>query len=103
MRQGDRAAAQEAFETAVDHADAMLLNSSQSYSALDARGLAFCGLALCVGGHYLPVAVEAYRAARAINRDAGIVGRVLRLFDALAVADSENRIIGVRLAAAGEA
>jgi hypothetical protein len=64
--------------------------------------LALSGLALCEGGHLLPEAIAASRAARAINRDAGIVGRVLRLLDALAPADTEGVLAGVREAAAGE-
>jgi hypothetical protein len=43
----------------------------------------------------------AYRAARAINSEAGVVGRVLRLFDALAAADAEEVLAGVRAAAGG--
>ena len=41
-------------------------------------------------------------AARAINKDAGIVQRVLRLFDELAKADAVGILQKVRAAAAGE-
>ena len=46
----------------------------------------------------------AYRAARAINKDAGIVGRVLRLLDALALAHPQGAemLAAVRAAAVGE-
>ena len=47
-------------------------------------------------------AIEVYRAARAINKDAGVVGRVLRLFDTLAESDAAGALAGVRAAAAGE-
>ncbi len=47
-------------------------------------------------------AKEAYKAARAINSDAGIVGRVLQLFDALAKTDTAGILAEVRAEAAGE-
>ncbi len=100
-----------------------------TFDALDAKGLACCGLALCDGtgagfapsadgivaatkpapttAHpaptHLNAATAAYRAARAINRDAGIVGRVLRLLDALAAAHGQGAAILApgRAAAAG--
>jgi hypothetical protein len=46
--------------------------------------------------------MESYRAARAINKDKGIVQITLRLFDALAVADSGGILKDVRLVASGE-
>ncbi len=102
LRQGDRAAAQEAFTAAVAQADAMLGHSAQNYNALDSKALALCGLALCEGSQHLPAAMEAYRAAQAINQDAGVVGRVVRLFEALAVVDREGVLVGVREAVRGE-
>jgi tetratricopeptide (TPR) repeat protein len=96
LRQGDGAAAQEAFAAAVAQADALLAHTPQYYAALDSRGLA-----LCEAGNLVSEAVAAFRAARAINRDAGIVKRVLRLFDALAVADTAGVLAGVRDAANG--
>ncbi len=101
LRQGDRAAAKEAFSSAVTSADALLGHSEKNYGALDAKGLDLCGLALCEGNkNYIPDAIKAYSSARAVNRDAGIV--VLRLFDELAKADSAELLAGVRAAAAGE-
>ncbi len=97
LRQGAGPAAREAFNAAVAQADQMLAHSAQNYGALDARGLALCGLAL--GGDVesagISGAIDAYRAARAINREAGVVGRVLRLFGALAAADTEGVLAGV--------
>jgi len=101
-RQGDTTAAQEAFAAAISQTDELLSYTAQNYTALDAKGLALCGLALCDGVNRTSAAIEAYRAARAINKDAGIVGRVLRLFSALAVADSAGVLKEVRAAAAGE-
>jgi len=101
LRQGDGAAAPEAFAAAVAQADALLTHTPQYYAALDSRGLALCGLALCEAGNLVSEAVAAFRAARAINRDAGIVKRVLRLFDALAAVDTAGVLAGVRAAANG--
>jgi len=111
LRQGEHAAAQEAFAAAVAQADALLAHTPQYYAALDSRGLALCGLALCEarnprnqvsGRNLVSEAAAAFRAARAINRDAGIVSRVLRLFDALAAVDTAGVLEGVRAAANGQ-
>jgi len=101
LRQADRPAAQEAFVAAVQQAEQLLAHSAQNYAALDSKGLALSGLALCEGPQHVAAAIAAYRAARAINKDAGIVGRVLRLFDELAKADSTRILKEVRAAAAG--
>ena len=119
LRQGDRAAAQEAFTAALAQADALLALTAQNFAALDSKGLALAGLVLCenlVGAGLVPAlgadtrpaptqaAIAAYRAARAIDKDAGIVGRVLRLLDALASAHPQGAemLAAVRAAAAGE-
>jgi tetratricopeptide (TPR) repeat protein len=101
LRQGDNQAAQEAFGAAIAQANEMVKYSELNFKALDSKGLALCGLALCGDSSQLPTAIEAYRAARAINKDAGAVMRVLRLFDALAIADTTNVLAGVRAVAAG--
>ncbi len=72
------------------------------YSALDAKGLALCGLVLCRGAVPAPVdaptnvtgrgdpaptlndAIETFRKARKIAPHAGVVKSVLRLFDEVA-------------------
>ena len=107
LRQADHSAAQETFAAAVQHAEQMLAHTAQNYAALDAKGLACCGLALCEGAQHIAVEtirriVSTFRAARAINKDAGIVKRVLRLFDELAKADTAGILQDVRAAAAGE-
>lgn len=102
LRQEDVATAQVAFTEAVTQAETMLTHSAQNYNALDSKGLALCGLAVCGDAGRVAEAAEAYRAARAINKDAGVVGRVLRLFDTLAEADAAGTLAGVRAAAAGE-
>ena len=101
-KQSDLRTAREAFAEAVERAEMLLTHSPQSFRALDSKGLALCGLAVLGEAGRVGEAVEAYRAARAINRDAGVVGRVLRLFDALAQADAAGVLAGVRAAAAGE-
>jgi hypothetical protein len=68
----------------------------QLYNAVDAKRLALCGDAARVND-----AIAAYRAAREINKDAGFVKWVLRLFDALAVMDTDGILRDVRPAASG--
>jgi tetratricopeptide (TPR) repeat protein len=102
LKQGDAAAACEAFTEAVAQAEMMLGRSAQNFRALDSKGLGLCGLAVCGDAGRVAEAAEAYRAARAINRDAGIVKRVMRLFDTLAGEDKAGALAGVRASAAGE-
>jgi tetratricopeptide (TPR) repeat protein len=106
LRQGDRGAAQAAFTAAVDAADAILAHTAEYYEALDAKGLALAGLALCEPERdyvtrRLDQAQTAYGAARAITQDAGIVARVLRRLDALAEAAPAGLLDDVRAAAGG--
>lgn len=102
LRQDDRGAACEAFQAAVAHADSLLALTAENYDALDAKGLALAGLALCEGPQHLPAAIDAYRAARQIFAGAGTVACVVRLLDALAVADTASILGEVRRPAAGE-
>jgi tetratricopeptide (TPR) repeat protein len=102
LRTGDLAAAQEAFQAAVAQAEAQLSYSEQVYKALDAKGLSLCGLALALGDDdFISAAMEAYRKAREITKDAGVVTDVLRLFDALKPADSAGVLAEVRAVAEG--
>ena len=66
------------------------------------KGLALSGLALCQNSEHIPAAKEAYKAARAINSDAGVVGRALQLFDTLAKADTAGILAEIRVQAARE-
>jgi tetratricopeptide (TPR) repeat protein len=106
IRQEDGEAAREAFAAAVACADEILAHTPQFIGALEAKGLALTGLALCGDepAVRLAAAIEAYRAARDINCDAGRVKRVLRRLDALAqaVAAGEVTLAQVRAAAGGE-
>jgi tetratricopeptide (TPR) repeat protein len=102
LRTGDSAAAQAAFQEAVAQAEAQLSYSEQVYGALDSKGLALCGLALATEDKgFIPPALDAYRKAREITTDAGIVADVLRLFDALQEADAAGVLTEVREVAAG--
>ncbi|MCP4701869.1 MAG: tetratricopeptide repeat protein [Gammaproteobacteria bacterium] len=104
LRQADKIAAREVFDAAIASADKLLEYTAQNYDALHTRGAALCGLALCADSSEMMVkpservrqAMEAYRAAQKITSAAGIVGRALRLFDALAMADESGVLAGVR-------
>lgn len=98
----DRDSARERFTAMIGETDALLEHTPELFKALDAKALALAGLALLDGAQHIPAAIAAYRAARAINRDAGIVARTLRLLDLLATADDAGLLRDVRAAAAGE-
>jgi hypothetical protein len=100
-RQGDVAAARDAFTESLKQVEALLERNAQNGYALYSKGLALCGLALCGNTDRLAEAAEAYRAARAIITDAGVVRRALLLFDALASADSAGVLAGTRAVVAG--
>ena len=102
LSQGHRAAAREAFKTALNQANELLAQSPKFYAALDSKALALCGLALCESPSHLPAAKEAFAAARALTSAPGIVARVLRLFDAFAQADPTGILTEIRPYAAGE-
>ena len=102
LRQQDLTAARDAFVTAVAQADAMLANNAESEQALDSKALALCGLALCGEPQHLSAAVAAYRKAREVNKNVGIVRKRLESFDALAVADSAGILAEVRSVAGGD-
>jgi tetratricopeptide (TPR) repeat protein len=101
LRQGDRAAAAEAFSAAAAHAGVMLERCEQNYNALDAKGLAMAGLAVIEGAHRAAEAIAAFRAARAITSAPGHVSRLMRLLDALKPADEANILAAVYEAATG--
>jgi tetratricopeptide (TPR) repeat protein len=101
LRQRDLPAAREAFTETVVHAE-LLLKYEANFRALYSKGLALCGLALCDHPRHTAAAVEAFKMARAINKDAGVVKRVVRLFDTLAEADAGGVLEGIRATAAGE-
>lgn len=92
--------ARKMFAAAVQQVDATLAYN-KSYLVLDSKGLALCGLALCEDKKYITEAINTYKEARAIAREAGVTGRVQRLFDALASADGAGLLNRVRATAIG--
>jgi tetratricopeptide (TPR) repeat protein len=101
LRQGRIQSAQEAFMKSIAQADEILARTPDYYSALDAKGLALCGLAICDGKQHIATAIETFRRARKIAPHAGVVKSVLRLFDELVKCDVEGVLAGVRKAAEG--
>jgi tetratricopeptide (TPR) repeat protein len=118
LRQGERETAQGAFTKSIAQADEILAKTPDYYSALDAKGLALCGLILAgrgavpapdgdaiIGqGDPAPTvddAIETFRKAREIAPHAGVVKSVLRLFDELLKCDEDGILKGVREAVEG--
>ena len=102
LRLGDGRAAEQILAAAVTEASRILEANPDNYQALDSKALVICCLVLCGELGRAAEAIETYRAARQINRDAGVVKRVLQLFDALAVLDKDGALAEVRAVAAGE-
>jgi hypothetical protein len=102
LREGQTEPARLALTEAVAQADRLLEHTSDNYAVLDSKALALCGLALLGDAARLSEARVAVQAARAINRDAGVVRRVVRRFAALAVADHGDVLAPIRAIVAGE-
>jgi hypothetical protein len=102
FREKDLSAARETFTAAIDRADGLLAMTPDRYDALDAKALALCGLVLCGDKEEIPAARAALAAARKVTSAPGVVKRVLQLFDALAVGDTNRLLADVRSVAAGE-
>jgi tetratricopeptide (TPR) repeat protein len=123
LLQRDEVAARGAFVRAIGQADEILSKTAEYYSALDAKGLAICGLILAgrgdpsmptetnddktvppdkstvSAGRVAPTiddAIETFRKARKIAPHAGVVKSVLRLFDELVKCDEEGVLKDVR-------
>ena len=117
--QGERETAQEAFIKSIAQADEILAKTPDYYSALDAKGLAMCGLILVkdltgfteslTGGEsrgenlsgLVEQAIETFQKARKIAPHAGVVKSVLRLFDELVKCDEGEILKDVRKAVEG--
>jgi tetratricopeptide (TPR) repeat protein len=76
-RQNDLPAAREAFTAALAHADSLLAHTPEYFAALDAKALALAGLGESENAR------AAYQAARAVNRETGVVQRATRLLNQL--------------------
>jgi len=90
------------FQTALNQVNAELSQGRKDYRILDIKGLNLSGLVLCGETEQLLEAIASYRAARAIHKGKGVIAEVTRLFDALAVCDTDGILSEVRAAAAGE-
>jgi hypothetical protein len=115
LRQSERETAKQAFAKSVGQADGILSKTPDYFGALDARGLALCGLALTgtLEGHserkrdgedrsgLVQQAIETFRAARKVTSAAGVVKRVLRLFDELVKCNQEGVLAEIRKSAEG--
>jgi len=115
LRQGDVSAEQQSFTRAIAQADEILAKTPEYYDALDAKGLALCGLALCADNGqrtmdngngqssmvYRQQAIETFKHARMIAPHAGVVKSVLRLFDELVKCDEAGILKDVRKAVEG--
>jgi tetratricopeptide (TPR) repeat protein len=102
LRQGDTAAASNAFDLALGEAEAQLAGTARGYLAAYAKALALAGLALCRDSALTTAAAAAYGDARDISAAPGIIVDELMKLDALAVADPAETLKPVRAAAAGE-
>ncbi|MBZ0315031.1 MAG: tetratricopeptide repeat protein [Anaerolineae bacterium] len=118
LRSGDGGTARQQFDDAVKGASEIVAKDARLYSILDVKALALTGLALATAKQadpatsgavvdFIKQAVEAYQAARMVTASQGVVNRVLRLHDALAVvAEGDAALMAqlaeVRKAAAGE-
>jgi tetratricopeptide (TPR) repeat protein len=103
LQQGDRAAAQEACTASIAHSNVLLERDAQNVDALDAKMLSLCALAICKGRQSsgsteAAEALTAYRAARALNQDAGVVSRLLRLLGLLMAQDTLGALESVKAA-----
>ena len=123
LRQGDTETAREAFVKSITQADEILAKTPDFYDALDAKGLALVGVGLLrrmekssdtgmpqdvvnaseksPARTEIGQAIECFLAARLIAPHAGVVKRVLRLFDELVKCDAEADLKEVRKAIEG--
>jgi len=102
LRLGNVSLARQVFADAITQTDELLSKTPNFYSALDAKGLGLCGLALCNDKQQIPAAIGTFRAARKIAPHAGVIKRLLRLFDELVKCDEEGILTDVRDAVEGK-
>jgi tetratricopeptide (TPR) repeat protein len=102
LRQKEVAIAYQSFMRAITQANEILAKTPEFYRALDAKGLALCGLALCDDRKHGTDAFETFRKARKLAPHAGIIRSMLRLFDELVKCDEEGILKDVRKAAEGK-
>lgn len=99
LRQGKRKEAIRQFNATIAHADKLLKDTAQFYSAIEAKGVAACGLAICeekMDSQYVTHATKYYSEARSIVTAPGVVKRALFFFDECAKADEHGILRSVR-------
>lgn len=84
----DPITAEKYFHRAIYYAEEMLQKTPRFFDAFDMKAMACFGLAVNESSMDLATAIESYKAARAINRDDGIVTRMTQLLDAIKKLDS---------------
>ncbi len=102
LQQGDKATARKAFARTIGQVDEIFTKAPEYFDAPDAKGLAFCGLAICEDKKQIKNAIESFHVARKVSPHTGIVKSVLRLFDELAKCDTEGILKDVRPAVEGK-
>jgi tetratricopeptide (TPR) repeat protein len=96
---GDCGNAIPAFTKAHLQAARLRARDDQNFLVADIDGLALCGLALCSERERLKEAEAAFKAARKITSEPGVVKRTVRLLDAV---DPEGLLATARRYAAGQ-
>jgi hypothetical protein len=84
-----------AFTEAVDAADGLLALAAGNAVALDARGLARCGLAITGDPAQTDEAARAFRRARAVHAAPGVLAELTRLFALLSGMDDHSILEGM--------
>ncbi len=108
LRQEEIETAKKAFTRSIAQANKILANTPDYKDALDTKGLASCGLAVCLerenksqSAQAINDAIVSFQAARKVSCEAGVVKSVLQLFDALAESDNKGILKEVRKAITG--
>jgi tetratricopeptide (TPR) repeat protein len=83
FRQKDIENSRRVFPRAIEYANSLVALNKLDYGALDFISLSEFGLSLCGVSDRALSAKAAYRSARAINKDSGVVTRFMTLFRAL--------------------
>jgi tetratricopeptide (TPR) repeat protein len=104
LRRGLFEEAKAQFIATIELADSLLNQTPRLYQALEAKGLAGCGLALCdkeKANDHITQAIKDYQDARWIVKDPGVIKRALFFFNECVKADNMGILSGVRRAVEG--
>ena len=93
IRQNDIHQARTAFQETIVDADNLLAKTQKYHSALDAKGLALCGLALLTEeplqtSPLIEAAIQTFQEARKITKAAGIIKPTSRMLGQLEMCDN---------------